>query len=118
MDVLNTLFYLGPEPTYPFDNQPPQCAFGLNISAATASLVVERNFSATAIAKAVSAVVTPRVLCFPFEENPPYFCTGKQRASSLTIVVESLSFYGSVSWALTTGLVSALQLREYLRKKK
>ncbi len=98
LEVRDTLLDLGVEPVL----RPlplPQCT---------------RNYTTEAVERAISAVLTPRVLCFPFEENPPYVCTGKQRASILTIVVESLSFYGSALWVLTTGLVSALQLREYI----
>ena len=52
-------------------------------------------YTKQAVTAAITSVFTPAAICAPFSANanPPYLCTGTERASIFSIILQSLSLY-------------------------
>ena len=76
-------------------------------------------FPSSAVTAAFATVFTPAAVCAPFapNKNPPYICTGRERQSVLSIILQSLALYGSSIGILAAAVPVALMLLN-LRGKK
>lgn len=72
----------------------------------------QASYPPAAVAAAVSAVFSPAVLCAPFapNANPPYICTGNERQSLLSIILQALSLYATAIGLLTAAVPVLLSL--------
>ena len=69
-------------------------------------------FPSSAVTAAFATVFTPAAVCAPFapNKNPPYLCTGTERQSLISIILQSLALYGTSIGILTAAVPVALML--------
>ena len=86
---------------------------GMNSNTPPACSSTGTTASAASIAAAVGQVFLPSYLCAQFADgaNPPYLCTGTERASLISIILQSLSLYATTIGILTATITTCLALR-------
>lgn len=75
--------------------------------------------SSASIAAAVLKVFPPSYLCAPFADgvNPPYSCTGTERAPIISIILQSLSLYTTTIALLAFTITTCLPLLKSQKNK-